>query len=298
MYKPEINHQNRGVVDLPQAKAAEARRAEGYPSPDSISSHLREFIDELGSDVYTYHIVGLRIAYVFHKDQPFVSVGRISYEDRRARGEGNKPTYNVFSPRLKHPRYQSGSDNHYSKQTSSLTSAVKTARSCLHAFDHPMLFTFVKDAFRSALREADDEARRVVGSAWRELTGTHISAAGSKLGALLLALASRPDAATLPSGEQLLAYKTAVDEYNQPHMDMSDLRFVHRRRGQYWVLDVAFSRKSYHNLNYSGDPVVYDDTNVPPFIQDRLAVLQIVEPGQVVPGVGVPLHESLALVVA
>lgn len=297
MYKPEINHQNCGVVDLPQAKAAEARRAEGYPSPASISNHLQEFIDAIGSDVYTYHIVGLRRAYVFHKDQPFVSVGRISYEDRRARGEGDKPTYNVFSPRLKNPRYQFGSDNHYSKQTSSLTSAVKAARSCLHAFDHTMLFTSVQDAFRGALRQADDEARRVVVSAWKELTGTYPST-GSKLDALLLALASRPDAATLPSGEQLLAYKAAADEYNQPHMDMSDLRFVHRRRGQYWVLDVAFSRKSYHSFNPSGDPVVYDDTNVPPFIQDRLAVLQIVEPGQVVPGVGVSLHESLALVVA
>lgn len=297
MYKPEINYQHYGVVDLPQAKAAEARRAEGYPSPASVSNHLHEFIDALGSDVYTYHIVGLRSAYVFHKDQPFVSVGKISYEDRRSRGDGNKPTYNVFSPRLKNPRYQEVSENRHSKQTSSFKSAVKTAQDCLHAFDHPMLFKFTKEAFRGALREADDEARRAQRSAWRELAGIYPSP-GSKVEALLLALASRPDAATLPSGEQLLAYKAAVDEYNQPHMDMADLRFVHRRRDQYWVLDAACSRASYHSLDYSGDPVVYDDTNVPPFIQDRLAVLQIVEPGQVVHGVGVSLHESLALVVA
>lgn len=297
MYNIEINYQDHGVVDLPQAKAAEARRINGYPNPASICAQLREFIDELGSDVYTYHIVGLRTAYVFHKDQPFLSVGKISYEDRRSRGAGDKPTYNVISPRLKNPRYQSDSANFHCKQTSSLKSAVKTAQDCLHAFDHLRLFTVVKDAFRGALREADDAARRVQGYAWRELTGTYPSP-GSKLEALLLALASRPDAATLPSGEQLLAYKAATDEYNQPHMDMSDLRFVHRRRGQYWVLDVAYARKNYSSLTYSGDPVVYDETNVPPFIQDRLAVLQIVEPGQVVHGVGVSLHESLSLVVA
>lgn len=296
MTKVEINHHEYGVIDLPQAQEAAARNAKAYPDSFVLSEHLSRFLEAaLDPDVHTYYVVSPRRAYVFHRDQPFVSIGMLSYEDARTRGAGDKPTYNVRALSIRNDKYQSGTPNHRTKMTASIRSAVKTAHAHLKPFSMHDLFKFTRMTFQTALREADSVARGEVDTAWRALAGTY-RMPGSRLEQLVLELASRADAATLPKGEEMLAFKASMDAYEQPHMDMPDLRFVHARRGQYWVHDIEYHRKTYNNLTISGDPAVYDEATVPPFIMDRLAVLQIIDPGQAVPGVGLRLHESLALV--
>jgi hypothetical protein len=263
----------------------------------SVESHglpeVAEFAAALSDGPYEFKLWSQSTVCVFHKDQPLLSVGTISYRDMRSRGEGVKRTYNVTAPGIRNSRFRDRQRVH-TTSSASLDSALRTARRYLVPVDTKAFASCCFPAIRNALSELQTEARRARDVAWRKVTNVYYSS--GPMENLLLHLADRPDVHSFPNADDIVAFKAAHDAYNEPELLMNDLRFVQKRGANYFVLDAVYDRDDYNNLKYQGDPSVYTQDNLPPFIQDRLAVLQIMEPGAGVAGVGVRLDDNIAVV--
>ena len=263
----------------------------------SVEAHGRpevaEFAAALSEGPYEVKLWSQSVAYVFHKDQPLLSVGAISYKDLRSRGEGVKQTYNVLAPSIKKDRFRD-TERMHTTPSASLDSAIRTARRHLVPVDTKAFASFLFNGVREALFDAHADARRARDAAWRAVTNTYYN--GGKLEALLLHLADRPDVHSFPNAESILEFKAAHTAYNQPELVMNDLRFVQKRGANYFVLDAVYDRDNYNNLRYQGDPSVYSQDTLPEFIEDRIAVLQLVDPGVAAPGVGIRFDDNVAVV--
>lgn len=228
------------------------------------------------------------------KDQDLVSCGSVVFDDLRRRPTGAyRPVFHVFSERIRNPRFSSSSDRHHSRSAADIGKARTLVDQHIQPLSLDELFRVTENRFCSAMCEAERELRGALYSAVRPFIG--YGAPNDTMVRLLLDVTSSPMLDTFTDAPRLREWRAAYEAYNQPEYQQGRAWFVHKRPLGYMAGELAISGKNrtYPSVARVGDPQHFTEAELPDVLRQRIAVMQVLDAEQYVPGVGIRLSSNV-----